>query len=280
MLLLLGPVSMSDRSLKELFHFVGRVLPEEQELVSLKPDDTVEQALSMMLQRNLSQVPVLYKTQILGVFTFRSLAMGLTRLTKAERSPLTLPVEEFVEELHLADTNVVLTELLEEFDRKDAVLIGTREKIQGVVTTLDALNYFYQVANCYVLLGEIELSLRELIRQSVSDKELQECINDSLKQPYSVRNEPLPEKIEMLTLYDCVLILRFKGHWDIFQPAFGGTRDTTYTKLKELPDLRNTVFHFRRKLTVAEYDRLREARDWLHRRMKKISADQLVQDNG
>ena len=43
--------------------------------------------------------------------------------------------------------------------------------------------------------------------------------------------------------------------------SFGGAANRVYAKLKDLPRLRNDVFHFKRELNVGEYEMLRETRD-------------------
>ena len=79
------------------------------------------------------------------LFSFRSFAKKLAQLTPKEREPLQLPVEEFLEKLKFAQINDVLTSLLDEFNTMDAMLVGTEDRLQGIVTTIDALNYFYNV---------------------------------------------------------------------------------------------------------------------------------------
>jgi CBS domain-containing protein len=263
---------MKGRSLRDLFHLVKQVVPEEQELVTFEPEKSVGEALTAMLERNLSQVPVVEGEEVLGVFSFRSFASGVQRLPVKEKEILDLPVEEFLEDLRFAHISDELPDLLDEFDIKDAVLVGAQERLQGIVTTFDALRYFYNVASPYVILREIELSIRELIRASVDQEQLVSCIEKSLGKHYRDQNRDIPKVLEELTFNDYVTLVRFGGTWNLFRPAFGGTTNTTYTRLRDLPDLRNAVFHFKRDLTAGEYDTLRDCRDYLLRRIRKVEA--------
>lgn len=190
-----------------------------------------------------------------------------------------LPVEEFLEKLEFAQITDVLTALLDEFNTKDAMLVGTESRLQGIVTTIDALQYFYNVASPYVLLREIELAIRELIRASVNNEEMKESIDRSLKEHYKKTATPLPTCLEEMTLHDYVMLLRYQGTWERFRPAFGGTPNTVFAKLERLPDLRNDVFHFRRDLTAEEYDVLRDCRDWLLTRIRKLEASRGLNKN-
>lgn len=263
---------MKERSLKDLFHLIKQVLRETQELITFNADNTVAEALSLMYERNLSQVPVVEGSVVLGVFSFRSFSEGLSKLPENIQKPLSLPVEEFLEDFKFAGITDELTALLDEFDLKDAVLVGSENRLQGIVTTIDALRYFYQVASPYVMLREIELAIRELIRLSVKEKELKKCIDLSLRKHYENSGHPVPVCLEEMTLNDYVMILRYKSTWEKFKFAFGEAASLVYAKLRPLPELRNIVFHFRREITIEEYDLLRDVRDWLLRRIRKLEA--------
>ena len=263
---------MAERSLYDLFHRVRQVLPEEQEVVTIPPETPAEETLQLMKERNFSQLPVVQGREVLGVFSFRSFADKLSGIPKKERNPLALPVEEFLDELHFSRITDEIGVLFDEFDLKNAVLVGNESRLQGVVTTIDALRYFYRVANPYVLLREIELAIRELIRGSLTQEELGACAEASLGQHYKRMGREHPTSLKEMTLNDYVMLLRHKANWREFSDAFGGTRETTYAKLGHIPELRNVVFHFKRDVTAEEYNTLRDCRDWLLLRIRKVEA--------
>lgn len=271
---------MKERSLKDLFHLVKKVLPEAQELVTFPAGKPVSEALALMRERNFNQVPVVEGNEVLGVFSYRSFAQGLIKLPENERNLLSLPVEEFLEDLNFTQITDELTALLDEFDLKDAVLVGSAERLQGIITAVDALWYFYEVASPYIILREIELAIRELIRSSASKDELQQCINMSLKEHYEKSGRSVPTCQEEMTFEDYLNLLRFKGTWEKFATAFGESSNLVCAKLKPLPELRNVVFHFRREITIEEYDLLRDVRDWLLKRIKKLEAHRKSDQNG
>ncbi len=267
---------MKERTLRDLFHLINRVMPEEQELVSVSSETLVADALSIMSDRDFNQLPVIEGEEVLGVFSHRSFAEGLKKLpssvTKKAFDPLALPVEEFTEKLRFVHINDELATLFDEFDLKNAVLVGSEDRLRGVVTTIDALRYFYEVASPYVLLREIELAIRELIRASVSVDVLMKCAEFSLKQHYQQTNREMPCALEQMSLHDYVMLLRFQGTWSQFAKAFGTNQDIAGAKLAPLSGLRNDIFHFRRDLTVEEYELLRSSRDWLLRRIRVMEA--------
>jgi CBS domain-containing protein len=263
---------MNERSLKDLFHLIKKVLPEGQELISLPPETPIREALEIMRKNNISQIPIVESESVMGVFSYKSLAQGMLKLLPAKKNPIELPVEEFIEDLKFALITDELTSLLDEFDLKDAVLVGREDHLQGIVTVVDALNYFYQVSTPYILLREIELAIRELIRRSISEIDFKGCIDKTLKDYYEKNKQHVPTCLEDLTFNDYLMILRFRGTWNKFSSAFGENSDMVCTKLERLPKLRNDVFHFRREITIEEYEKLRDVRDWLLKRIKKYEA--------
>jgi len=130
------------------------------------------------------------------------------------------------------------------------------------------------------MLGEIELAIRELMRASLNNLELRECIDKCLRKHYEETSQRVPLSLEEMSFNDYVSILGFKGFWEEFKDAFGGVYSVVQTKLESLPRLRNEVFHFRRDLTVGDYDTLRDVRDWLLKRIKKLEAGRKIDKSG
>lgn len=255
-------------SLRKLFHLVMEALPGEQELSRISPETKVKTALEIMKEHRFSQLPVVSGKSVLGVFSFRSLSVGLLTLPKKNFSDvLNLNVEDFIEDFRFVSITDKLTDLLDEFELMDGVLVGSEGKLQGILTSTDALSYFYRVASPYVMLCEIELAIRELIRKSVTQEELSICIEKSLKQHYEITNGVVPRSLEEMTLFDYLMILRREDTWQKFSRAFGGNRHLAYTRLEPLPNLRNDIFHFRRSLDQEDFTKLSDARDWLLKRV-------------
>jgi CBS domain-containing protein len=262
----------AERSLRDLFHLIKRVVPDQQEITSVTAETTVADALEMMKQRGFSQIPVVEGAEVLGVFSYRSLAHAMVGNKSLRDDPLKLPVDNFLERLAFASPNDELAAFFDELDYQGAFLVGRDDQLLAVVTTIDALRYFYRIASGYYVLREIEVALRELIRQSVSEAELKDCIERSLKQHYAAAGRPLPQGLEQLTVNDLFMLLRFGGTWFRFNRAFGSNQAFATSRLLDVPRLRNDVFHFKREITADEYETLRETRNWLLTRIRKLEA--------
>ena len=181
---------------------------------------------------------------------------------------LDLPVEEFLDNLRFAGIREILTKFIDEFELKDAVLVGSEDRLQGIITTIDVLRYFYHVARPYIMLREIELAIRALIVKSVDQEKLEHCIELTIKDFYQKQGKQVP-RFEEMTLNDYVMLLRHGDTWECFSTAFGKNRILVYARIERLPELRNNVFHFKKEISLEEYDYLSDARDWLLNRVVK-----------
>jgi CBS domain-containing protein len=240
----------------------NRVLPEGQEIIWADPEMSAREALTMMEEHGFSQLPVRSTNgRLIGAFTYRSFARAVAR-SERENDIASLPVTEFVEQLKCVVTSQPFDELLDELDERDAVFVGTAERLLGVATPMDVLRYLYDVANAYVLLQEIEMALRDLIRSSITDEQLAECAATSLSAAYL--KEPIPRTLEDMSFADYKTILARGDTWGLFEGVFGaGTRKRVGSRLNTVNVLRNDAFHFRRKLGIEDHEELRGVRDWL-----------------
>src|SRR5690606_2295430 len=117
--------------------------------------------------------------EVLGVFSYRSFALKamatLHEVKQQKSAPGDLAVEECLEQFEFARVTDEMRQVFGAMDRDNGVLIGSPEKLQGILTPMDFLRYLYKVASPFVMLSEIELTLRALIRLAVSDEELGQC---------------------------------------------------------------------------------------------------------
>ena len=245
----------------EVFHRLNRVIPENQELFTVPPDMKASEALALMAERGFSQLPVVVGKEVLGLFSYRSFAREVVRRKPERFVPGDLAVEDCLERPAFARVTDEFRTWFDQLDQADAILVGDPDRLQGIVTAMDVLRYLYGVASPFVLLAEIELALRALIRLAVNAETLGECARISLASRYEP--DSLPTRLESMSFNDYIQLIGDGRCWSHFEPIFRGNRNSTRTKLEEVRDLRNDVFHFRRELTVADYEQLSDHRDWV-----------------
>ena len=176
-------------SIIHIFHCVNRLIPDEQDVLQIRPDMRVADALALMRDKSYSQLPVTEGHDVLGFFSYRSLALSLPSLDVPAKEFGDMRVIEFLEEPFYVTIQTELASLVEELDRTDAVVVGRPDLLQAILTPMDVLRYLLDVTNAFVLLGVIELALRALIRRSVKTEELAACISSSLSY-YSDEKRP------------------------------------------------------------------------------------------
>lgn len=258
------------QSLTELFHQVSSLIPEGQTLHTAPPHMTVAEALQLMQRRDFSQLPVVAGNTVLDVFSLRSLAVRLLEMGDMRQDLADLPVDEFLEPLEFVQPSDNWEAILDYLDSDDAVLVGRRDRLEGIVTPMDVLSYLRNIASPFVVLAEIELSLRRIIRACATEAELQMCIENSLSKKYSPAE--MPATLSDMTVNDYIQIIVNGLNWPTFSVVFGEgdwQRKNTAAKLGDVSNLRNDVFHFRRQLTAEDYEKLTASRKWLQ--MKSIA---------
>lgn len=257
-----APTLQEQINLADLFHRVNRLLPPEQEVVTVAPGTPVRHALEIMMRNDFSQLPVVEHQDVLGVFSYRSLARRLSRIDAERHNLLDVLVEETMDITNpawFAHVNHELGHIVDALQRHDTVLVGEPKRLQGVVTTMDVLQYLNLVSSRFLILGEIEVCIRALLRVAMLEEEIANAADLALRHYASDRR---PRCLEEMTFNDYVQIVGHGELWDRCRHAFGGDRHRTNFKLKRLAGLRNDVFHFRRELTGDDDAELRDGREW------------------
>jgi CBS domain-containing protein len=183
-------------SITELFHRLNSVIPDEQKLVTVEPEMAVADALDLLEKHGFSQVPVVVGREVLGLFSYRTFSRAvITHGRRAKKNKkfeaLELTVEECMESKpQFARITDEFVEWFDVIDRSDSVLVGSPNKLQGIVTGMDILRYLYSVASPFVLIGEVELTLRALMQMAVDSETLETCARECLKDKYEPDKMP------------------------------------------------------------------------------------------
>lgn len=261
------------RSLAELFHLVKSLIPEDQKLIVAGPEMRVAQAVRLMQRHNFSQLPVVAGRAVLGVFSFRSLTTRLLEMGKISEHFGDLPVDEFMVQFEFAQLSDNWESIVRHLDRDDGVLVGNRDELLGILTPMDVLSYLRDIASPFVLLAEIELSLRRIVGACVTGDEVQTCAQRCLTGKYPP--DEIPNALSEMTFNDYVQIIGDGRNWPHFEAAFGKgdwQRKMTASRLREVRVLRNDVFHFKRRLLAEDMEKLTKRREWLQMKTRAFEA--------
>lgn len=260
------PLFAQPAHLTESFHYVGSLLPDDQEVLTVKPQQTAGEALRVMSENHFSQLPIVARGRVLGVFSYRSFAEGVQRLGSDPKvNVLDLEVMELKERIPFAMPTDAVDSLLETLSEFDMVLIGSSDVLVGLATPMDVVTYLYGIANHFVVLQEIELALRLVIHECLADRSEREAIFRRALRHYPATRFPI--EVEELTFTDYYSVISRAETWPRFAPLLGNNRSLATSKLRPLPDLRNDIFHFRRQISVEDHQTLSRTRMWLEDRL-------------
>jgi CBS domain-containing protein len=252
-------------SVNHEFFRVGRLIPDEQAVCTVAPGTTVAEALSIMQKRGFNQLPVVAGDVVIGVFSYRSLAHGLREIRKQD-DPLGVAVDDLVEDLPFVRLSDDVGNILASLEEHGVVLVGDERGLYAVATASDVTTFLWNATRPFVLLQDIELALRELMRSCVDGEDLVEVIK--VGAPNARVNRAGTVELRDLTLSELLsVLLNGPSYSRYFSEAFGTRREITLAQLDPTREVRNKVFHFRDDVTAEELQVLVAAVSWLRRKV-------------
>lgn len=271
------PTAQQMSLLVDLFHRINRIIPQDQEILTFPPELTCNEAITQMRRTGYSQVPVVSDGEVLGVFSYRSFAhnagtVTLRELNQSQQAPGEMQVVECLDKFEYTRVTEEMTKVFDAMDKDLGILVGTPEKLVGILTPMDVLRYLHGIAQPFVLLSEIEHALRSLIGLAVTNEQLCICAKQALKDLYDGDDTKVPTQLERMTFDNYRLLVVRGENWPLFEATFGGSRARADGKMKAIGELRNDVFHFKRLITTDDVEVLTTHRDWLLTKAKQ--ADQ------
>jgi predicted transcriptional regulator len=145
-----GPEAERLKLASELFHRLNRLIPEDQQVLTVTLDEPVRDVVSLMAEHNYSCVPVIDELGIMrGVFSLEAFAKRAARGTlddwkRDQCAPGDWSVSEVIEHFRFAHLDSEMDAVFDSLEKDDAVLAGSRERLVGILTPIDVLKYLYQ----------------------------------------------------------------------------------------------------------------------------------------
>lgn len=196
--------------------------------VSVAPEDLLVRATTIMRVEGFSQLPVMTtRRNVKGVVSWRSIG----KVHANGRSPE--KVRECMEEAHTVDAETTLADATHEILKHDYVLVrGQDRSIIGIVTAADLADQFRQLAHPFLLIGEIEHHLRNLVRGRFTVEEFKESamVDHEVKGP------------DDLTFGGYCRLLERRERWDKLK--LNVDRRELIDRLERIRRVRNDVMHF------------------------------------
>ena len=218
-------------SIQDPTYRIGRLPAANQTLFSVKPNSTLEQAVTLMLTENVSQLPVMTSDRdVKGVISLASIG---SRLAVGNQSDTVSHYMETHRELNSDISIFAAVAIIAEYDY--VLIRDSTKKVTGIVTTSDLSLQFHQLGEPFLLIGEIENHIRGLIEGKFRPAELKEIAASA---------EPDREvsTVADLTFGDYIWLLQKPANWD--RLGLSLDRNVFIQRMGDVRDIRNEVMHF------------------------------------
>src|SRR6516225_484121 len=216
---------------------ISKIPAAKQVPVSVSPETSINCAITIMLMRDFSQLPVMRGNDVKGVVSWGSIA---TRHFVDKNGPLgrheSMNVSRFMDSPQVISDDSTLFRAIPIIAEHSYVLVRARDKrVTGPVTASDLNDAFQTFAEPFYRLDEIEKRMREILRPRYTVQELA-----SVRDPKDTDRNI--SSVEDLTFGDYVCLLQRPELWKKLNVEID--RKMFCNELDEVRKIRNTVMHF------------------------------------
>ncbi len=199
--------------------------------VSVAPNATLQEAVTIMLANDFSQLPVMTSERdVKGVVSWNSIGTRLALGKNGSRAhELMDPLQEIRADSSLFQAIPIIVQ------HQYVLIRGSDNRITGIVTASDLSLQFQQLAEPFILLGEIENHIRRIIGDRFSIDELANASDPG-------DAERKVESVADLTFGEYIRLLEHPDRWARLNLSID--RATFCKRLDRVRSIRNDVMHF------------------------------------
>lgn len=282
---------------------VQNLIEGRGEPTTVRPGDSAQKALALMIEHDFSQLPVIDEAKRpLGMVTHGSILQALSNFgVKLED----LRVSNAIVKAQTYRPEDDLFDLLDRLKETNAVLIVDGEdKLIGIVTSYDSTEYFRRRAEDMMLVEDIESMVKDLVLTAFIDetgevdqerlaaaieevtssqRALMGRYRNALRQYLELQGQQQPEvdpqcletsfshlapkekpkEFDDLTLYEYTELLLHKSRWDLYRPIFHLEPEAFRALLSGVRETRNALAHFRGEISPTQCNQLKFCTEWL-----------------
>lgn len=219
-------------------------------LEAVDAQDTLISAIETMFEEDYSQLGIEQNDELVGMVSYRSISRVLSILRKLgvnKNLPgrqVRIAMEDMNPVVEPNDDLIILFDLLSE---NPYVIVEKEDQPAEILTNYDLLQYLRDSIEPFLLIEDIERSIREIIQYAYDDD-----LDEALQEFFGDQDVRTPNKIT-----DCSF-----GHYAQFMPENWGQFDDLFDQngdfvrrlLLEVGDVRNKIFHFRSESNESELE--------------------------
>ena len=210
---------------------IGMLEAANNEPTSIRPDNNLNAAVTAMLCNDFSQLPVMTsKRDVKGVISWKSIGTRLSLGRICEK------VSDCMDSAQVINSDELLFSTIDIIAEHDYVLVrGNDQVITGIVTASDLSNQFLQLAEPFLLVGQIEKYVRRLIQGKFTIEQLRSA-------KHNLDDNRVIEGPSDLTIGELCRLLQNQQHWDLLNVSID--RSEFVKQLDSISVIRNDVMHF------------------------------------
>jgi predicted transcriptional regulator len=216
---------------KDPTYRVGKLASANNTPVSVKPDSLLEEAITLMILHDFSQLPVMTSDKdVKGIISWSSIGSLLALGKECQYVR-----ECMVPHKEISSDTYIFTAVADIVANQYVLIRNSNNIISGIVTTSDLSLQFRQLGEPYLLLGEIENYIRRIIQDKFTLDELKGACD-----PADTQRKIL--SISDLTLGEYLRLIENPSNWK--KLGLKVDRQIFVKKLHEIREIRNDVMHF------------------------------------
>jgi predicted transcriptional regulator len=208
---------------------IGNLPSASREVSSVSPEATFDEAITLMLTDDFSQLAVMTGPKSLkGAVTWKSIARARNANPDAKLSEAIVKAEAV---LYTAD----LIDMLPVIQHEEFVFVrGADRSVTGIVTLADVVDVYGQMASPFFMIGRIDQSLRRITESAFPMNTITPlCDPDGLRGLSSCDQLTMGDYQRILENPDCWIKLGWPLH-----------RKTFCARLETIAKIRNNIMHF------------------------------------
>lgn len=212
-------------------HRISKLAAANNPPTTVKPESSIQEAITLMLSRGFSQLPVMSTPRtVQGVVSWSSIGARLgTGATGAK-------VSDMLEQHHFVRHDASIFQAIPIIVAHGYVLVQGRDStITGIVTASDLSLQFLQLSEPFLLLSEIENQIRQIISKRFTPQDLASC-----RDPADASRRI--ERVSDLTFGEYIRLLENPDNWT--KSCLPLDRVVFCKQLSLVRDIRNDVMHF------------------------------------
>lgn len=197
--------------------------------IVINRDAKISEAITLMMLHKYSQLPVVGNKTVEGIISWESIGRNMMNGIQSDgvKDFLNKNIKVLSKDTPLLDSIKIVLE-------NELVLVENKDKsLSGIITLADISSQFFISTEPFLLLEQIEKSIRLLLSEKILQEDLKKCCKDGEREP---------KYIDDLTFGQYIRLIENPEIWRKLDLKMD--RAILRNKLEDIRSVRNDIMHF------------------------------------